>query len=213
MTITKYGHCCLLIEIKGKRILTDPGAFSRGFDEVRNLDIVLITHEHGDHMHSASLLEVLKHNPEALVVTNASVGKLLTELNIEYTVLEHEQSDTVAEVPLKAYEGEHVEIVGDFGLVQNTGFLVDGAFFYPGDAYTVPEEKVKLLALPVAGPWCKISEAIAYALAVTPQIAVPVHDAVLSEAGKKVTYPHFERELGARNITFKPLTHSESTEF
>jgi len=28
MKITKLGHCCLLIETKGKRVLTDPGSYT-----------------------------------------------------------------------------------------------------------------------------------------------------------------------------------------
>ena len=50
MKITKFGHCCLLIEEKGIRILTDPGMFSiRYQNNVRDIDIILITHDHQDH--------------------------------------------------------------------------------------------------------------------------------------------------------------------
>ena len=38
MNITKLGHCCLLIEEKGLRILTDPGAYSTGQNEIKNID-------------------------------------------------------------------------------------------------------------------------------------------------------------------------------
>lgn len=203
MQITKYGHCCLLIEIKGKRILTDLGEFSSGFEDLSDIDVVLITHEHGDHLHTESLQGILKKNPQAEVVTNASVGEILAECDITHTIYEHEQAGSVADIALKAYEGKHVEIVGEYGLVQNTGFLLEnGQFFYLGDAYTIPEEAITVLALPVAGPWCKVSEAIAYALKVAPKTVIPVHDAVLSEAGKQVTYPHFERELADNNIAF-----------
>ena len=79
--------------------------------------------------------------------------------------------------------------------MQNTGYFVDDTFFFPGDAYTVPNKPVEILALPVAGPWCKIAETIRYALAVKPTVAFPVHDATLNDTGRAVTYPHFEREL------------------
>lgn len=49
MKITKFGHCCLLIEENGVRILTDPGTYSTQQSEVKNIDFVLITHEHADH--------------------------------------------------------------------------------------------------------------------------------------------------------------------
>ena len=55
MKITKFGHCCLLIEENGVRILTDPGTYSTQQSEVKNIDFVLITHEHADHFHIDSL--------------------------------------------------------------------------------------------------------------------------------------------------------------
>lgn len=213
MRITKFGHCCLLIEVEGKRILIDPGRFSTEQNTLTNLDIVLITHEHADHYHSESVSEILKNNPSVVVVTNTSVSKLLTELGVTAEILEGRASAEVCEVPLVAYDGEHVEIFEDFGIVQNTGYLVGGKFFFPGDAYTVPEESVDILALPVAGPWCKVSDAIQYAQKVNPRIAIPVHDATLSDVGKSVTYPHFSRVLAEGGVEFVILESSVAREF
>jgi len=114
---------------------------------------------------------------------------------------------------LKAYEGKHVEIFADYGLVQNTGFLLDTKLFYPGDAYTIPKEAVDVLALPVAGPWCKLADAIRYAIELEPKRAFPVHDATLSEAGRKVTYPHCVRELHNEGIVFQVIEDGASADF
>lgn len=194
------------------RILTDPGKFSSGFESLTDLDLILITHEHGDHLHTSAVKGLVERNPEAEVVCNSSVGRLLDEAGVPYTTLEDRDTESRGEIRIKAYDGEHVEIIDDYGLVQNTGYLLNEEFFFPGDAYTEPEESVRVLALPVAGPWCKLADAIRYALAVQPQIAVPVHDAVLSDNGIAATYPHCERELGDANITFKSLTQGERTE-
>jgi L-ascorbate metabolism protein UlaG (beta-lactamase superfamily) len=52
MKITKYGHCCLLIEERGIRILTDPGAFTANIhSSLTGIDVILYTHEHADHYH------------------------------------------------------------------------------------------------------------------------------------------------------------------
>src|SRR3989344_1783026 len=82
MKITKFGHCCLLIEIDGVRILTDPAMFSKGHESVRNIDIVLITHEHPDHFHLDALKIILKNNPQAKVITNSSVAKLTEDIKV-----------------------------------------------------------------------------------------------------------------------------------
>ncbi|MEK6878040.1 MAG: MBL fold metallo-hydrolase [Nanoarchaeota archaeon] len=60
MNITKYGHCCLLIDINGVRILTDPGNYSTMQDTAENVDFILITHEHSDHLHIDSVKTILK---------------------------------------------------------------------------------------------------------------------------------------------------------
>jgi len=213
MTITKFGHCCLLLEIKGKRILVDPGRFSTEQNSLTNIDIILITHEHADHCHTESLACILDKNPDAVVVTNSSVEKLLSVDGVLVHILEGRDTATVVDVFIEAFDGEHVEIFEKFGLVQNTGYFIEDIFFFPGDAYTIPNKPVQILALPVAGPWCKVSEAIHYALSVSPTVAFPVHDATLSELGKAVTYPHFTRELEKVSTKFLVLDLNSPKEF
>lgn len=213
MKVTKYGHCCLLIEVAGKRILTDPGKFSSGFENITEIDLILITHEHADHFHSESVVHILEQNPQATVVTNSSVGALLAQMGISYECYEGDKAGECNGVHLHAIDGKHEEIYEEYGQVQNTGFLIEDTLFYPGDSYLVPQQPVEILALPVAGPWCKVPEAIRYALAVKPKIAFPVHDATLSELGKSVTYPHFERELKNIGCRFVVLDTNSPEEF
>ena len=211
MVITKFGHCCLLIEVGGKRILTDPGKFSNEQDSLNDIDIILITHEHADHCHTDSLIHILENNPEAIVVSNSSVATLLKQIDIETHIVEGRDCATIVDIAIEAYDGPHVEIFEDYGIVQNTGYLIENGLFYPGDAYTIPNKSVDILALPVAGPWCKMSEAIYYALKVNPRVAFPVHDATLADVGKDVTYPHIARELTKNDIDFVILEQSLKT--
>jgi len=213
MKITKFGQCCLLIEVAGKRILTDPGRFSTSQNNVTDIDLILITHEHADHLHSESLLAVLAKNPGAEVITNTSVGKVLTELEVSFKVLEGRESGTHADILIEAFDGEHVEIIDEYGIVQNTGYFIAEKLFYPGDAYTNPKKEVPVLALPVAGPWCKASDAIHYAKEVNPIQAFPVHDAVLSEAGIALTHGLFGGQLDAAGINFIALKNDETANF
>jgi L-ascorbate metabolism protein UlaG (beta-lactamase superfamily) len=184
MNITKFGHCCLLIETKDLRILTDPGTYSEGQNTAHNIDVVLITHEHGDHLHIDSLKQILANNPSARVITNSAVGKLLDAEGIAYEVLEEGDTSMVGEVLLEAFGHEHAEVyAGLITPVMNTGYFVDERLFYPGDAFTDPQKPVEILALPMAGPWMKLSEAIDYAKALKPQICFPVHDGILKTPG------------------------------
>ena len=54
MKLTHLGHACLLVETDGARLLIDPGTMS-AFEDVRDLDAVLVTHQHPDHLDLARL--------------------------------------------------------------------------------------------------------------------------------------------------------------
>ena len=43
MRLTHLGHACLLVEIADQRILVDPGTLARGWEELRDLDAVVVT--------------------------------------------------------------------------------------------------------------------------------------------------------------------------
>lgn len=213
MQITKLGHCCLLIDIEGTRILTDPGLFTTSQNTLKDIQIILITHEHGDHLHVGSLKEVLKNNPTAVVVTNSGVGKILDQEKIPYTVLEGHGTTKLLGVTLAAYDARHEEIYKDFGQVQNTGYFINKRLFYPGDAFCQPGVVVDVLALPIAGPWCKMPDALRYALAVKPRIAFPVHDGTVKEEVAKGAHGIPMKILGDEGIEFISMMPGDAHEF
>ena len=177
MKIKKLGHCCLAIEVNGKRVLTDPGSYTIIEQEMeKNIDLIVITHEHQDHLHTASLKNIIINNPDAIVVTNRGVGKILGDAGIKYKKLEDGQSGEFAGVLLEGHGDKHAEIYEEFGQVQNTGYFIGQDLFYPGDSFTNPGKKMEILALPVLGPWLKIKESIDYAIALNPRKCFPVHD-------------------------------------
>lgn len=213
MKVTKLGHCCLIIEVGGKRLLTDPGNFTSGYDAVSEIDIVLITHEHADHLHIPALKQVLEQSPQAKVVANSAVGKLLQAESIPHELLEGLANTDCCGVKLTAHDAKHEEIYEDFGQVQNTGYFIAEQLFYPGDSFAVPPYHVPVLALPVAGPWCKVGDAVRYALQVKPDKAFPVHDGMLVEGrvGSVHAVPH--KVLNESGIDFVPLGPGQSAEF
>lgn len=180
MKITKFGHCCLLVEENSLRLLTDPGAFSDGQNEVIGIDVVLITHEHQDHFHLDSVKKIIQNNPEVKILTNKTVGDLLNKEAILFSLVEDGQSLMEKGVLIEGFGKEHAIIHSSIPVVQNTGYMIGNKLFYPGDAFIKPGKPVEVLALPTAGPWMKVSEAIDYALAVQPKISFAVHDAVLA---------------------------------
>src|SRR6185436_10160625 len=153
MKITKLGHCCLVLDIDGREILTDPGAYSSLQNEVKGISLILITHEHPDHYHVESVKTVLSNNPGAAIVTNKGVGTLLEKEGIPFTLVGDKEMTTLGAVTVEGIGCDHEEIFETFGLVENTGYFVNNAFFYPGDAFTNPGKPVDILALPISGPF------------------------------------------------------------
>jgi L-ascorbate metabolism protein UlaG (beta-lactamase superfamily) len=183
MKITKLGHCCLVIDIRGVRFLTDPGSYTTAQNEVRNIHYIVVSHEHSDHLHVESLKMVLKNNPEARVISNGSVGKILKNECIEFLKVAHGEKIEVGGVVVAGHGLKHANIFRDYEQVENTGYIFDGKLFYPGDAFYKPDVPVDILAFPVSGPWCNIQDAMDYALSIKPRIAFGVHDGNLKNPG------------------------------
>jgi L-ascorbate metabolism protein UlaG (beta-lactamase superfamily) len=213
MKITKIGHCCLLIEEKDLRILTDPGNYSTKQNELKNIDVVLITHEHADHLHLESLKQILTNNPQVKVFTNSGVGKVLKEQNIAFKLLEHGQKTEFNNVVIEAFGEAHAYICDTAEQVKNTGYLIDNKLFYPGDALYNPGREVEILALPIAGPWIKLIEAINYGKLISPKKCFPVHDGGLNERGRMPFYNHMEKNFSLASIEFFTPKDGEEIEF
>ncbi|MES2223336.1 MAG: MBL fold metallo-hydrolase [Patescibacteria group bacterium] len=214
MKITKYGHCCLLVEENGVIVLTDPGSFSNTQNAVKNIDVVLVTHEHPDHFHVESVNEILKNNSEVLIVTNNSVNELLKKENILNTkIVEDGESFEYKGIVLAGHGKIHALIHSEWNSVQNTGYMIGKRLYYPGDAFHNPNLPVEILALPVAGPWLKISEVIDFALEIKPKKYFGVHDGALNENGKGVINRVAPAILLKHNIEFVDLEINSETEF
>ena len=207
MKITKFGHCCLLVEEREARILTDPGVYSSAQDSVQNINAIIITHDHPDHLHTESLKTVLKNNPEVKIFTNESVGKILTKENIVFEVIQDNSQIEIAGIKVTSFNAPHEFIAESVPLPENTAFLINDKLLCAGDSFFVPTHSVEILALPVAGPWMKLSEAIAYAKKVAPKKAFPVHDGMLKVIGPVHKVP--QQELTAVGIEFFPLLSGE----
>ena len=146
-----------------------------------NIDMLLISHEHLDHCHIPAIEAILAKNPALEIITHAGVGKLLSAAGIASTLIADGEEKTVKGVTIESAYSEHACIHHDLPKVQNTGFYINRFLFYPGDSFHIPEKNVTVLALPVAGPWMKLSECIEYAKAVKPKKVFPVHDGMLRQ--------------------------------
>lgn len=138
MYITKFGHSCLLVEERGTRILIDPGSYSDMQNGVRDVDVVLVTHEHQDHLDMGSLKAILENNPEAKIMTNSGAGKMLAGEEIAYQEVHDGDHTTIKSVLIEVFGKDHALIHSSIPLIHNSGFFIANRFFYPGDAFVRP---------------------------------------------------------------------------
>ena len=210
MKITKLWHCCLLIETKGKKILTDPGCFTpEAHSKLEGIHAILFTHEHSDHYHLDSLKILLEKNPDVQIFANTSVSELLSKESIKYVTIQDGQTVDFEGIILTGYWVQHQPQHSTWPFSSNTWFFIDDKLFYPGDALTDPMRPIDVLALPVAGWWVSTHEFIDYAIKLKPRIAFPVHDHIRFISSHNVP----AKILPENGIEFVPMIEGDSREF
>ena len=82
----------------------------------------------------------------------------------------------------------------------------------PGDSFDLPTplEHPKVLFVPSAAPWCKASEGMEYIKKAKPEIAIPCHNAVLSDLGNDFNNNWLARAAEEVDTKLAPLRPGES---
>ena len=210
MNIIHFGHSCVLLETGSARLLIDPGTFATGFEVARELDAVLITHAHADHLDVEKLPILMAANPRAALVVDEGSAGVVSDLGLRPTVLRPGDNLDVAGTAVHVVGGQHAEIYREIPIISNNCYVIDhGAFYHPGDSLVVPEQAIDVLGLPAAAPWLKTGEAVDFVRAVKPRVAVPIHDAVIA---KPELYLGLLERLSPEGMRFTVPTHGELVE-
>jgi L-ascorbate metabolism protein UlaG (beta-lactamase superfamily) len=211
MRLTKLGHSCVRIDRDGRRLVIDPGVFSED-DALTGAHAVLVTHQHPDHVDVTALQRALAGDKALRVWTNADVARTLDqEFAGRVEVVAAGDRFEAAGLAVRVHGERHAIVRDDVPAVANTGFLLEG-IFHPGDAFTVPDQSVSRLLLPINAPWAKISETLAQLRAVCPTHVNPIHDALLSGVGRKTYGTHAEHVSAQVGCTFRWLDPGDTVE-
>lgn len=184
MIVRKFQHACFTVEQDDRSVVVDPGVWSDDFVTPENAVAIIITHEHQDHLDESKIREIVKTNPETIIVSHSDVISQLSDMNTK--VVNPNESISISGFQIEFFGGEHAAISPDRPAIANLGVMINDKLYYGGDSFATPNKHVDLLALPISAPWMKYSEAEAYLQSVKPKIVFPTHDAILSDHGKEL---------------------------
>ena len=192
MRIAHLGHAAVLVETEAVRILVDPGNLAGGWHGLTDLDAVLVTHQHPDHLDPEHLPALLAANPSAKVYVEPSILELARAGDLpaldQAQALAAEEQTTIGDVLVTAVGGRHAVIHRDLPGLGNVGYVLrsegEPTFFHPGDALDAAPRGVDVLAVPVYGPWAAMKETIDFVRAVGALEGFGIHDELLNDRGR-----------------------------
>jgi L-ascorbate metabolism protein UlaG (beta-lactamase superfamily) len=184
MKLTKFEHSCLVIELEGSKLVIDPGSFTIPLVDYTGITAVVITHEHPDHWTPEHLTRIVRDSPDVKLFGPEGVVNAASDF--AFTAVRDGDVVVAGPFTLAFYGEKHAIIHSSIPVIDNIGVMVNDSLFYPGDSFTVPPVPVDVLATPVGAPWLKIAEVMDYVTAVAPKRSFPVHEMVLSTAGKSM---------------------------
>jgi L-ascorbate metabolism protein UlaG (beta-lactamase superfamily) len=182
LKITFIGHGTLLFRFGGKTVHVDPVGQYADYARLPKADVILVTHEHFDHLDKQAIAAIAV--PETLLVVPAECARQLG------------RGVVMKNGDVKTFQGLKVEAVPAYNVVHErapgqpfhpkgagNGYVItfaDQRVYVAGDTENVPEmaklAKIDIAFLPMNLPYTMTPEMVAQAVrAIQPRIVYPYH--------------------------------------
>jgi L-ascorbate metabolism protein UlaG (beta-lactamase superfamily) len=182
LRITFIGHGTLMLEHRGRVIHVDPWSRLADYGELPDADLILITHEHRDHLDEKAIAAI--RTDTTVVIGSAAVCEQLEDCR----VLANGEATEALGLPIAAVAAYNLVHHRDGGEPfhprgRGNGYVIDFAgtrVYVAGDTENTPEMKalqgIDVAFLPMNLPYTMTPEMVADAArAFRPRILYPYH--------------------------------------
>ncbi len=180
--ITFIGHGTLMFDFGGKVIHLDPVGQYADYSKLPKADIILITHEHSDHL-DITAIETIRKDTTILIMTEACSAKIGGGI-----VLKNGDRKSVDGLEIDAVPAYNIVHMRSEGVPfhkkgSGNGYIIkysDKKVYIAGDTENIPEmknlEKIDIAFLPMNLPYTMTPEMVVDAAkAFKPKILYPYH--------------------------------------
>jgi L-ascorbate metabolism protein UlaG (beta-lactamase superfamily) len=182
LVITFIGHGTLMFEYNDIVIHADPAGMFADYSELPKADIVLVTHQHGDHFSAETINKISKDNTKVVLTEKCA------EQYTDGIVLLNGEEETVDGINVKAVPAYNLVHKRDNGKVfhpkgEGNGYVItfgDKRVYIAGDTENVPEMKeldgIDIAFVPMNLPYTMTPAMAADAVRMlNPKIFYPYH--------------------------------------
>ncbi|MCA9349943.1 MBL fold metallo-hydrolase [Candidatus Saccharibacteria bacterium] len=186
MKLTKYGHSCVIIENQSEqRMIIDPGNLTILPEDLTNINLLVCTHLHQDHLFVPNIERILEINPSLTIYAPEDATSSLDGLACDTVAIGSEMTIDFGGVELILSPCDHA-VIWQKSPCKNLRLRVGDFYYYPGDSFGTIDSFVEILGAPISAPWLKISESIEFARSMNCKKIVPVHDGLLNQVGQGI---------------------------
>ena len=182
LAITFIGHGTLMMEFDGKTIHIDPVSWYADYNTMPKADLILVTHEHGDHL-DAKACDALKKEGTEIVLT-----KICNEKYKGTAVLGNGENGNFAGIKVEAVPAYNIQHERSPGKPyhpkgRGNGYVIHFAntkVYVAGDTENIPEmanlKDIEIAFFPMNLPYTMTPEMVADAASkIKPKILYPYH--------------------------------------
>lgn len=204
LKITFIGHGSLMFEFDGKVIHVDPYSKMGDYSQIPKADLIMITHEHQDHLDTGAL-DILRTPATTLVVTETVAERLRAGV-----VMHNGDVQTVMGLKIEAVPAYNLVHMRSEGVPFHprgvgNGYVItfgDKRVYIAGDTENIPEMKnlkeIDIAFLPMNLPYTMTPEMVADAArSFRPKVLYPYHFGS-TETSKIVDLLKDEKEIEVR---------------